>query len=97
MPMKKRTILWLLLLALCFLLALSRLDSGRKEEGRQQLELALRRTAVACYGAEGFYPPNVEYMEEHYGLQYDKDQYLVRYEIFATNLMPGFTVLEVEP
>lgn len=79
---------------LVFSLALSRLEQGRQEAGKQQLEDALRRTAAACYAAEGFYPPNVAYMVQHYGLQYDADAYRVHYEIFASNLMPEITVVE---
>jgi len=82
---------------LCFLLAVSRLEQGRQAEGKQQLEEALRRTAVACYASEGFYPPSVEYMVQHYGLQYDEQVYRVHYEIFASNLMPEITVVERQP
>ena len=95
--MKRRSILLALAVLLCFLIAVSRLEQGADAEGRQQLEEALRRTAVACYAAEGFYPPSVDYMVQHYGLQYDKDAYRVHYEIFASNLMPEITVVERQP
>ena len=95
--MKKRSILLALAVLLCFLLAVSRLEQGRQAEGKQQLEEALRRTAVACYASEGFYPPSVEYMVQHYGLQYDEQVYRVHYEIFASNLMPEITVVERQP
>ena len=81
---------------LIFLSALSNLTEGRRSEGRQQLEQAVRRSAVACYAAEGIYPPDLEYLEAHYGLQVDRDRYTVVYEIFASNLMPDVTVLENE-
>ncbi len=77
-----------------FLAAVSNLQAGNKEEGKEQLEQAIRRCAVACYAAEGIYPPNVDYMKEHYGIQIDEEQYLVIYDIFAENLMPDITVLE---
>ena len=92
--MKKRSILLLLAVLLCFLMAISRLEQGANAEGKRQLEDALRRTAVACYASEGFYPPDVDYMVQHYGLQYDEDTYRVHYEIFASNLMPEITVVE---
>lgn len=80
--------------ALVFLTGLSNLDRDRSEEGRQQLEEALRRAAVACYAAEGIYPPDLAYLEEHYGIQVDEDRYTVFYEVFASNLMPDITVLD---
>lgn len=83
--------------ALCFFTALSNLESGRADEGRRQLEEALRRSAVACYAAEGMYPPDLTYLEDHYGLQIDADRYTVYYDVFASNLMPDITVLENEP
>ena len=92
---------WLaaLLAALCLVLFISSLasvDRQQGEEGRQQLETALRRAAVACYAAEGVYPPTVEYLQQHYGVQIEEERYIVFYEIFANNLMPDITVLEKE-
>lgn len=79
---------------LCFILAVNRLQQDRQAEGKALLEDALRRTAVACYASEGFYPPDVEYMQTHYQLQFDEDSYVVHYERFASNLMPDITVLD---
>lgn len=81
---------------LLFLTGLSNLDRDSSEEGRQQLEDALRRAAVACYAAEGIYPPDLDYLKEHYGIQVDEEHYAVFYEVFASNLMPDITVLERE-
>lgn len=79
---------------LFFMTALNNLKAGNGEEGKKQLEQALQRCAVTCYATEGIYPPNVEYMKEHYGIQIDESRYLVKYEVFAENLMPDITVLE---
>ena len=81
---------------LCFITAVSRLDKGRSEEDRRQLEDALRRTAAACYASEGVYPPDLDYLCSNYGIQYDESQYTVYYEMFASNLMPDITVLDNE-
>lgn len=95
--MKKRSLLLLLVIGLFFLSAVSRLEEDRRETGKQQLETVLRRTAVSCYAAEGFYPPDVAYMQEHYGLQFDEKAYIIRYELTASNWMPDITVLERSP
>lgn len=79
-----------------FSLSVARLEQGRQEEGVRILRESLRKTAVTCYGLEGFYPPDVKYMQTHYGLQYDENRYDVHYEIFASNLMPDITVVEKE-
>lgn len=84
------------LVVLAFLTGLSNLTQGRAQEDQAQLEEVLRRSAVACYAAEGIYPPDLAYLEEHYGVQIDKERYTVIYEVFASNLMPDITILENE-
>lgn len=79
---------------LSFLSGLSNLSQGSADEDKRQLETALRRAAVACYAAEGIYPPDLAYLEEHYGIQIDETRYAVSYEAIASNLMPDITVLE---
>ena len=79
---------------LLFSAGIARLEQGKHREDRQILEESLRRAAVACYAAEGFYPPDVAYMQAHYGLRFDESRFAVRYEIFASNLMPDITVLD---
>ena len=88
--------LLLLFIAALFLVGLSRVDSGQGEQGRRQLEESLRRAAVTCYATEGLYPPTISYLEDHYGIQIDRTRYAVSYEIFAENLMPDITVVELE-
>jgi len=74
--------------------AVSGMEDDRRAEGKRQLEDVLRRTAAACYAAEGFYPPGLDYIKDHYGITYDEDRYTVVYEVVASNLMPDITVLD---
>ena len=69
---------------------------GAGGKGLDQLETALRRGCVSCYATEGVYPPTLEYLQEHYGVQIDRRRYKVYYEVFAENLMPSITVLAVK-
>ena len=82
---------------LCFLTAVSRVENGQKTEGKAQLEETLRQAAAACYAAEGTYPPDLVYMQEHYGVRINEEEYMVAYEVIASNLMPDITVLERVP
>ena len=79
-----------------FAAALEGLDRGQADKGLDQLETALRRGCVSCYATEGVYPPTLEYLQEHYGVQIDRRRYKVYYEVFAENLMPNITVLAVK-
>ena len=79
---------------LWFSVAMTRLGTGQAQEGREQLETALRRAAGVCYAAEGIYPPTLDYITEHYGIQIDRSRYSVFYEVFAENIMPEITVFD---
>lgn len=81
-------------LLLCFLSAISNLTTGHSLEDQRRLEDILRESAVACYAVEGFYPPTLTYLEEHYGVQIDRRRFVVSYTPIAENLMPDITVLE---
>ena len=50
---------------------------------------------MQCYAIEGRYPPSLEYMEEHYGLVYDKDIFFVDYQPIGSNLYPDVTVISI--
>ena len=92
--MKLAKLLILAAVLLCFLGAVSRLEEARQSEGKAQLETLLRRTAVSCYASEGFYPPDLAYMKDRYGLEYNEESYIVHYTWVASNWLPDITVLE---
>ena len=78
--MKGKLIAVLLVLALViagFSLGISRLETGHHQQDKALLEEVLHRTAVACFASEGFYPPDIGYMQTHYGLTFDEETYLV--------------------
>jgi len=78
----------------CFLSGIANISNGHAEEDKRRLEDVLRQNSVACYAAEGFFPPDLDYLVEHYGVQIDESRYIVKYEPIAENLMPDITVLE---
>lgn len=79
---------------LFFLSGISNVSHSRDGEEERRLEDAIRRNAVACYAAEGMYPPDLEYLEEHYGIQINRERFDVIYQPIAENLMPDITVIE---
>ena len=56
------------------------------------VETALERAAVQCYALEGSYPPDLEYLQKHYGIIIDKKKYFYDYSIFASNIKPEIQV-----
>lgn len=77
--------------------ALSNAHARSGEVQRARLEEALHRAAAACYAIEGAYPPDVDYLRQHYGIRYDRNRFAVIYQPVASNLMPDMTVLERKP
>lgn len=82
------------LLLAVLIISIVNLGSDSRKDGLRQLETSVRRSVTACYAAEGVYPPDIDYMKEHYGLQVDENRYVVHYTVFAENMMPDITVLE---
>ncbi len=60
------------------------------------LQQAILRSAVHCYAMKGRYPESLDYIKEHYGINWDADKYLVDYEITGANLMPDVTIFPIE-
>ena len=80
-------------IAVLFYLAVD--ATGRSSIAREQesLQSAIARDIVQCYAIEGRYPPNLEYLEQHYGLTYDKKTFFIDYMPIAANLYPDVTIL----
>jgi len=77
--------------------ALERAAQRSLDRQKTRLEDALHRAAAACYASEGAYPPDVDYLRQHYGVQYEESRFVVIYQATASNLMPDITVLEQQP
>lgn len=63
------------------------------ENGAKIALRALERGAAMCYAAEGYYPPSLDYLCGNYGVQVDREQYIIRYEAFASNQFPEIAVI----
>ena len=80
-------------IALLFYFAINSAGKTTIEGQQDALNNALTRDIVQCYSIEGRYPPSLSYLEEHYGLVYDKDIFFVDYQPIASNLYPDVTVI----
>lgn len=77
-----------------FVIGISMISSKNEKDEKEILVRALNKDIVHCYAVEGYYPPGLSYIEEHYGLTYDHDKYLVDYEPIGNNIMPNVTIVE---
>ena len=63
------------------------------EESRAAIRDAVIRAAVECYAVEGAYPESLTHLEEHYGLIINHSDFIIVYDVFASNLLPQVQVL----
>ena len=77
-----------------FVLFSNSMTSSNLAREKEILENALERTITQCYALEGVYPSSLAYLEEHYGLIYNKDQFFIDYQYIGGNLRPDITIIE---
>ncbi len=75
------------------LLGVENAERGARRLELQIVERAVNRAVVSCYAMEGFYPPNIDYLIENYGLNVDLSKYYVHHEAFAPNIYPTVWVV----
>lgn len=80
-------LLWL------FLGGIRSLGDATADKQEESLKTALHRSITQCYAVEGCYPPDLKYLEEHYGLTFDEELFFVDYVSYGGNLFPEVTVL----
>lgn len=81
--------------ALLLLFAAGRIG---RDTGAQQAALlkdAIDNAVVGCYAAEGRYPESLDYLVENYGIQIDREQFVVIYDAFADNVRPRVQVIRI--
>ncbi|GFH96438.1 hypothetical protein IMSAGC003_02994 [Lachnospiraceae bacterium] len=84
------------LILLLFLGGVQSVSDTTAAKQLESLETALSRSIAQCYSVEGMYPPSLKYLEEHYGLTYDRGRFLIDYQSVGANLMPEVTILSIQ-
>lgn len=87
------SVLLFVVVAAAILNGVLKISRRADEEGAETLRNGIRRASVQCYAIEGRYPPSVQYLKDHYGIQIDEERYSVFYDGFASNVMPDITVV----
>ena len=79
----------------CFMGNFLLLSPRQRITRRWNLKQAILRSAVHCYAVEGIYPASLSYLEKHYGISWNPEEYAVDYEVFSSNLPPTVTVIDL--
>jgi hypothetical protein len=69
-------------------------QNASEQQQIKAIEGAVIQSAVQCCSIEGAYPQDLEYLENNYGLIIDEEEYIVVYELIASNILPEVTVLK---
>ena len=88
------SVLFFALVIAIFLVGISFIASTSHKDQKDILTDAVNKDIIHCYAIEGYYPPSLSYIEDHYGLTYDKSKYLIDYVPVGDNIMPSVTILE---
>ncbi len=83
----------LLVFLVMITVAIASVETTTDAEKQAALEDAIMRSALHCYSLEGAYPSDITYLEEHYNLAINREDYIVFYELFASNIAPDVTVI----
>ncbi|RRF92445.1 MAG: hypothetical protein DUD26_06655 [Eubacteriaceae bacterium] len=76
-----------------FLYGMNRVNRGSVVRQQEALEDAVNRDITLCYAWEGHYPKSVKYLEDHYGLTYDKQTFAVKVQLRGANIRPYVVVI----
>lgn len=88
------SLLLLIVVLVLFVAGLNSIQSSNEAEQAKLLEKSVTRSITACYALEGAYPPDIDYLAEHYGLVYDEEQYFIDYQYIGANLRPDVTIIK---
>lgn len=84
-------VLILVLIIVLAVFSFNEIGENANSEGLAITEKAVKRAIITCYAQEGSYPESIDYLKENYGLHLS-DEYIVLYDMFATNIMPDVRV-----
>ncbi|NLW71104.1 MAG: hypothetical protein GX061_08505 [Eubacteriaceae bacterium] len=59
------------------------------------IEDTIRKYAVQCYALEGFFPKDLSYLRDNYGLYLNDKKYVYHYNYIGENLLPEIYVFEL--
>ena len=88
-------VIFTILITAMIVVGLREAEISSRAEGLRLLEESVTRAVVQCYAVEGSYPESITHIEKHYGVHIDRTRYAVHYDIFASNILPDITVLEL--
>lgn len=77
-----------------FLYGVGIISKNNALDEKKNLQETIQKDIIHCYALEGIYPPTLDYIEENYGLMYNKNKFIVDYRSDGSNIMPKVIIIE---
>ncbi len=78
-----------------FWVGFSEILATSEEQSNKILKESVAKAITACYAIEGIYPPDMDYLEENYGVRVDYNKYYVNYQVFGSNIRPSVQIIKL--
>lgn len=87
-------LVFFILIFVIFFYGIYTIDHTTRAKQYESLQNTIHEDIIHCYAVEGTYPPNLDYLKEHYGLTYDESSFFVDYTSIGSNIMPDVTIIQ---
>lgn len=74
------------------IIAINNSENSYNKENLRLVEDNIKKAVVTCYSIEGFYPSDIDYLIDNYGLIIDNDKINIFYQALGSNLFPDIMV-----
>lgn len=88
------SVILFILLAVWLIISVNNAGAAAEKSRSDSVYRTVMNSTSLCYSIEGEYPPDIEYLEENYGVRINHDRYIVHYEYFGSNIRPAITIIE---
>lgn len=92
--MRKMSVITFILASVLIFILILRMEEDQKAMNQKNLETAIQNALTLCYAQEGFYPAQLNYLIENYGIIVD-DAFVVTYKAFASNFRPTIHIYRI--
>lgn len=87
------TIIFFIVITVWLNIEINSVNISSSEEQLNETKASIEKAVVLCYSIEGYFPPDINYLKENYGLTFDENLYILNYNAFSSNIMPEIVLL----
>ncbi|EOS60847.1 hypothetical protein C815_00855 [Firmicutes bacterium M10-2] len=81
-------------ISVMMLSAIEYIENTTARQSGETIANTLEQIVTNTYADTGKYPQSLQAIEEEHTFTYDKDQFLIVYEVFADNIRPRIKIIE---